>query len=36
MSAHEVETLLGAVMVAGSILWGLFELPSRIVRRFER
>lgn len=36
MSAYEVETLLGAVMVAGSILWTLFELPSWIVRRCER
>lgn len=36
MSAYDVEILLGAVMASGSILWALFELPSRIVRRFER
>ena len=36
MSAYELETILSALMIGGSILWGLYELPAWIVRRCER
>ena len=36
MSAHELETIIGAVMVSGGLLAGVYMLPTWIVRRFER
>lgn len=36
MSAYDLETLLGGLMVTASVLWTAYELPAWIVRRCER
>lgn len=36
MSAHELETILGAGAVAVALLSVVYMLPTWIVRRFER
>lgn len=36
MTAYELETILGAVAVAGALLSVVYMLPTWIVRRSER
>lgn len=36
MTAYALETIIGAGMVAGALLSGVYMLPTWIVRRFER